>query len=108
MSTAPTRAESGEQRRDLIIAAAEAGLSESGIAGTTLAGVGEQVGLSKGRSTTTSTVATALPRSSSKTVCEAVREEATRSVGDDASPLERLPLSAGLTSGSPSSVRRVS
>lgn len=37
-----------EQRRALIIAAAEDELSESGIAGTTLAAVGERVGLSKG------------------------------------------------------------
>jgi AcrR family transcriptional regulator len=36
------------QRRDMIIAAAEAELAESGLAGTTLAGVGDRVGLSKG------------------------------------------------------------
>ncbi len=37
-----------EQRRALIIAAATDELRESGLAGTTLAGVGERVGLSKG------------------------------------------------------------
>lgn len=37
-----------EQRRSLIISAAEDELREQGIAGTTLAGVGERVGLSKG------------------------------------------------------------
>ena len=37
-----------EQRRGLIIAAAEDELLESGIAGTTLSAVGERVGLSKG------------------------------------------------------------
>ena len=37
-----------QQRRALIIAAAEEELRESGIAGTTLAGVGDRVGLSKG------------------------------------------------------------
>lgn len=37
-----------EQRRALIIAAAEDELLESGVAGTTLAAVGERVGLSKG------------------------------------------------------------
>lgn len=36
------------QRRELIIAAAEAELSESGLSGITLAAVGERVGLSKG------------------------------------------------------------
>ncbi|MEM8904754.1 MAG: TetR/AcrR family transcriptional regulator [Actinomycetota bacterium] len=46
---ATTRAERRrEQRRALIIDAAVAELAESGIAGTTLAGVGERVGLSKG------------------------------------------------------------
>jgi len=37
-----------EQRRALIISAAEDELREQGIAGTTLAGVGDRVGLSKG------------------------------------------------------------
>ena len=37
-----------EQRRSLIIAAAEEQLGEAGLAGTTLASVGDRVGLSKG------------------------------------------------------------
>ncbi len=88
---APTRAEKRrEQRRDLIIAAAEAELSESGIAGTTLAGVGERVGLSKGALYYYVDSRDALLALVLEDGLRAVREEAARSVGDDASPLERL------------------
>lgn len=86
-----TRAEKRrEQRRALIIAAAEEELRESGIAGTTLAGVGERVGLSKGALYYYVDSRDALLALVLDDGLQLIRDEATRLTADDATPLDEL------------------
>jgi AcrR family transcriptional regulator len=79
-----------EQRRSLIIAAAEDELRESGIAGTTLAGVGERVGLSKGALYYYVDSRDALLALVLDDGLRAIREEAARLASGDVSPVEEL------------------
>lgn len=86
-----TRAEKRrEQRRALIIAAAEEELRESGIAGTTLAGVGERVGLSKGALYYYVDSRDALLALVLDDGLQVIRDEAARLTADDATPLDEL------------------
>ncbi len=79
-----------EQRRALIIAAAEEELRESGISGTTLAGVGERVGLSKGALYYYVDSRDALLALVLDDGLRSIRDETARLVGDDPSPIEEL------------------
>lgn len=79
-----------EQRRALIIAAAEDELRESGIAGATLAGVGERVGLSKGALYYYVDSRDALLALVLDDGLRGIRAEAERLTGGDASPVEEL------------------
>ncbi len=79
-----------EQRRALIIAAAEDELVESGVAGTTLAAVGDRVGLSKGAlyyyvDSRDDLLAMVLDDG-----LRAIRDEAARLAGEDPSPIDAL------------------
>lgn len=86
-----TRAEKRrEQRRALIIAAAEEELRESGLAGTTLAGVGERVGLSKGALYYYVDSRDALLALVLDDGLQVIRDEAARLTADDATPLDEL------------------
>jgi AcrR family transcriptional regulator len=91
LTDSSTRAEKRrEQRRALIIAAAEDELRESGIAGTTLAGVGERVGLSKGALYYYVDSRDALLALVLDDGLQAIRHEASRLTGDGATPLDEL------------------
>ncbi len=79
-----------EQRRALIIAAAEEELRESGVAGVTLAGVGERVGLSKGALYYYVDSRDALLALVLDDGLRVIRDEAERLAGDDPSPLDEL------------------
>ncbi|MEM9035528.1 MAG: TetR/AcrR family transcriptional regulator [Actinomycetota bacterium] len=79
-----------EQRRQLIIAAAEQELSESGIGGTTLAAVGDRVGLSKGALYYYVDSRDALLALVLDDGLRSIRAEATRIAGDDPTPIEAL------------------
>ncbi|MEM9746628.1 MAG: TetR/AcrR family transcriptional regulator [Actinomycetota bacterium] len=79
-----------EQRRALIIAAAEDELRESGIAGTTLAGVGERVGLSKGALYYYVDSRDALLALVLDDGLRAIRSEADRLAGESPTPLDEL------------------
>ena len=79
-----------EQRRSLIISAAEDELLESGVAGTTLAAVGDRVGLSKGAlyyyvDSRDDLLALVLDDG-----LRAIRDEAVRLTPEGASPVEEL------------------
>ena len=78
------------QRRALIIAAAEQELSEAGIAGATLAGVGERVGLSKGALYYYVDSRDALLALVLDDGLQAIRAEAARLAGDDPEPVDEL------------------
>ncbi|MEM7271803.1 MAG: TetR/AcrR family transcriptional regulator [Actinomycetota bacterium] len=78
------------QRRDMIIAAAEEELAVSGLAGTTLAGVGDRVGLSKGAlyyyvSSRDELLALVL-----SVGLEDIQAEAAAEAGPDAAPVDEL------------------
>ncbi len=89
--TRSSRAETRrEQRRALIIAAAEEELRESGIAGTTLAGVGERVGLSKGALYYYVDSRDALLALVLDDGLQGIRAEAERLAGDDPAPVDEL------------------
>ncbi len=79
-----------EQRRALIIAAAEEELRESGVAGTTLAGVGERVGLSKGALYYYVDSRDALLALVLDDGLRAVRAEAARLAGDEPTAIDEL------------------
>ncbi len=86
-----TRAETRrEQRRALIISATEDELRESGVARTTLAGVGERVGLSKGALYYYVDGRDALLALVLEDALQAIRAEAARLAGPDATPLDEL------------------
>lgn len=90
-ASSSTRAEKRrEQRRQLIIAAAEEELRESGIAGTTLAGVGERVGLSKGALYYYVDSRDALLALVLDDGLQVIRDEAAQLTSDDATPLDEL------------------
>lgn len=79
-----------EQRRSLIIAAAEDELAASGISGTTLAAVGDRVGLSKGAlyyyvDSRDDLLAMVLDDG-----LRAIREEAARLGGENPAPIDEL------------------
>lgn len=79
-----------EQRRRAIIAAAEAELAESGLAGITLSAVGERVGLSKGALYYYVDGRDSLLALMLGDALDEIRAEAALLAGPDAEPLDRL------------------